>query len=48
MDSGTAGIIGLLFFFIVFLGIAIWTLNPKNKKRIEELKNIPLKDESNE
>lgn len=42
--SHDMGMIGLLFFFTIFVGIAIWVMLPKNKKKIEELKNIPLKD----
>lgn len=42
--SHDMGMIGLLFFFAVFVGIAVWVMLPKNKQRIEELKNIPLKD----
>lgn len=45
MASELAGTVGLMFFFIVFAGIAFWTMRPKNKKKIEELKNIPLRDE---
>lgn len=39
------GLIGLLFFFIVFVGIALWTYHPKRKKSIEALKDIPLREE---
>lgn len=37
---------GLLFFFIVFLGIAIWALKPSNKQRLQACAEIPLKEDS--
>lgn len=37
--------IGLLFFFSVFTGIAVWALNPSNKQRLQKLGEIPLKDD---
>ena len=40
--------IGLLFFFAVFIGIAVWALNPANKKRLQSYGEIPLKEESHE
>lgn len=40
------GMIGLLFFFTIFVAIAIWVLLPRNKQRLEKLKNIPLEDEN--
>jgi cbb3-type cytochrome oxidase subunit 3 len=43
--SADFGLIGLLFFFVLFTGIAIWAYQPKRKQEIEELKNIPLRDE---
>lgn len=43
-----AGMIGLLFFFTVFCGIAIWAFRPKNKIHIESYKYIPLSEESHE
>ncbi|MET0155306.1 MAG: cbb3-type cytochrome c oxidase subunit 3 [Rickettsiales bacterium] len=39
------GMIGLLFFFAVFVGVVIWAYNPKRKKRIEDQKHIPLREE---
>ncbi len=42
-----SGLIGLLFFFAVFVGIAVWVYQPKRKKEIESLKNIPLKEDDN-
>ncbi len=37
--------IGLVFFFITFLGIAIWALKPSNKQKIEAYGKIPLKED---
>ncbi len=43
--SADFGLIGLIFFFLVFSGIALWAYLPKNRDRIEALKHIPLDDE---
>lgn len=43
--SADAGLIGLLFFFAIFVGIALWVYNPTRKCQIEQLKNIPLNNE---
>lgn len=43
--SSDFGLIGLLFFFCMFVGIAIWAYIPGRKNILEELKNIPLRDE---
>ena len=40
-----SGIAGLLFFFLVFLGIAIWAYMPSKKKEIESHKYIPLSED---
>ena len=45
--SADFGLIGLLFFFAVFMGIAFWAYHPRRKHAIEDLKNIPLRDEDN-
>ncbi|TNE63816.1 MAG: cbb3-type cytochrome c oxidase subunit 3 [Alphaproteobacteria bacterium] len=37
-----AGLTGLLFFFLVFIGIAVWAYRPQVKERLESYKNIPL------
>ena len=41
-----APIAGLLFFFLVFLGIAYWALRPSAKKRLEQLAYIPLNEDT--
>lgn len=43
--SHHAGMVGLLFFFFVFVGIAIWAYTPSNKKEIESHKYIPLSED---
>lgn len=45
--SADFGLIGLLFFFALFVGIAFWAYTPHRKEEIEDLKNIPLRDEDN-
>ena len=40
-----AGVIGLLFFFVVFCTIALWAFRPANKTTIESYKYIPLNKE---
>ncbi len=41
--SGNAGLTGLLFFFLVFCGIAVWAYRPSMKKTLEAHKEIPLR-----
>jgi len=41
-----AGVVGLLFFFSVFMMVAFWAFRPNAKQQIEAYKNIPLKDSS--
>jgi cbb3-type cytochrome oxidase subunit 3 len=38
--------IGLLFFFVLFTGIAVWAYKPSNKNTLQQLGAIPLKDEN--
>lgn len=38
---------GLLFFFTVFVCIAIWAWRPSAKKNFEQLGMIPLKEDIN-
>ena len=42
--SGSAGLIGLLFFFAIFTGIAIWAYWPANRDQLEAHGRIPLED----
>lgn len=41
----SAPMIGLLFFFIVFLGITAWAWNPRRKNALQALAEIPLREE---
>jgi cbb3-type cytochrome oxidase subunit 3 len=41
-----AGMIGLLFFFIVFSGVAVWAFLPSQKEKIENHKYIPLTEDN--
>lgn len=42
------GLIGLLFFFIFFCAVAIWTFRPSAKKRYQKDALIPLEENKNE
>lgn len=42
-----APILGLIFFFLVFVGICISVMRPAAKKQLEELAKIPLKENQN-
>lgn len=46
--SANAGLIGLLFFFSVFVVIALWAFMPAQKNLIESYKYIPLSEEKND
>ena len=43
-----APVVGLLFFFLVFVGIAVWALRPSAKHRLQNLAYIPLKEDNHE
>lgn len=43
-----APVIGLVFFFVVFIGIAVAVLRPSAKKKIESLGEIPLKEDQHD
>lgn len=42
------GIIGLLFFFVLFSGILIWLFRPGAKEKFKDYGNIPLRNDSDE
>ena len=46
--NGTYGMIGLLLFFGLFVGIMAWLFWPGKKDKFTEYGNIPLKDETHE
>jgi len=41
--ADNAGVTGLAFFFLIFIGIVIWAFRPGAKETIESYKYIPLK-----
>lgn len=42
------GIIGLLIFFTLFVGILIWIFKPGASEKLKEHGQIPLKDDEHE
>jgi cytochrome c oxidase cbb3-type subunit 4 len=46
--SAHAGMIGLLFFFVFFVGLLIWVFRPGSKKNYDAKAQIPLKDDNDE
>ena len=40
-----APVIGLLFFFTMFVGIAVWALRPSIKQTLQAHAEIPLKED---
>ncbi len=36
---------GLLYLFVVFIGVVIFTFRPGSKKKAEEIAQIPLKED---
>lgn len=43
--SGFSATWGIVYFFLVFLGVLIYALNPKSQKKFDHAANIPLKEE---
>mgnify|MGYP003386828521 CR=1 FL=1 len=39
-----AGTLGLVIFFTIFVVAVIWTFAPKNKQKLEQYGNIPLRE----
>lgn len=46
--SDKAPLIGLLFFFLVFVGIALWVFRKGSGKEYRKHAEIPLKEDSDE
>lgn len=46
--SSQFGMIGLLLFFAIFVGILIWLFQPGAKEKFKKHGNIPLEDDKNE
>lgn len=42
--SSHAGLVGLLFFFIFFCLVALWTFRPRAKKQYEDYAKIPFQE----
>ncbi len=42
--SADYGLAGLLFFFIFFCAITLWTLRPRAKTTYQDYGNIPLQE----
>lgn len=40
-----APMIGLLFFFTLFLGVACWALKPSNRMKFQNYSEIPLNED---
>lgn len=46
--SSHSGIIGLLFFFIFFIGMIVWVYRPGSKDKYHQDAQIPLRENSDE
>jgi|GEM_PF-1947790 len=46
--DNTTTVIGLIFFFCVFLGVLIYVYRPSKKKDMEHYGRIPLNENHNE
>lgn len=42
--SPSYGLIGLLFFFLFFCGVTLWTFRPSAKNKYKKDAEIPLKE----
>jgi cbb3-type cytochrome oxidase subunit 3 len=42
-----APVIGLLFFFTVFIGVIAWMIRPGMKQKMQQYGRIPLKEDQN-
>lgn len=40
-----SGMIGLMFFFVTFMGVAVWCLLPSQSRKLESYKLIPLMED---
>lgn len=40
------GLIGLLFFFLFFCGVTLWTFRPGAGEKYKDFGNIPMNDDS--
>ncbi|HCQ70514.1 MAG: CcoQ/FixQ family Cbb3-type cytochrome c oxidase assembly chaperone [Alphaproteobacteria bacterium] len=42
--SSAAGMTGLLFFFVFFVGVVLWVFRPGSKKKYSQDARIPLEE----
>lgn len=42
--DGSAGLAGLLFFFVFFVGVVLWVMRPGSKDKYQQDAQIPLKE----
>lgn len=42
--NGSTGLIGLLFFFVFFVGVVFWAFRPGSKNKYREDARIPLEE----
>lgn len=45
MIVSNAGLIGLIFFFVLFLGVAFWVYRPGARQAYQKQAYIPLNEE---
>lgn len=45
MEINTLRIIATIASFFVFIGIVVWTFQPRNKSSFEEAANLPFTDD---
>lgn len=45
MTSVTAGVVGLIFFFVFFVGVTVWLYRPGQKAIYQHYADIPLNEE---
>lgn len=41
-----APVAGLLFFFVFFVAVALWVMQPRLKQRMRDYAHIPLKEDN--
>ena len=46
--SSSFGLIGLLFFFVFFMGVVLWVFRPGSKTKYKEDARIPLEEENSD
>ena len=46
MDTNTLRIVVTVLLFVIFIGIVIWVMAPRNKRRFEAAEKLPFRDET--